>query len=283
MFRGKTTCKILKDIRKQIAANNDIAFITSECKYQGDCTGTCPKCEAELRYLEEELHKRRQLGKAVAITGISLGLAATFTSCGNADETRGEHPLKPASSAQTEQTASAKAQTSTRSQKSSRTASNDQEPVGSENPSCEKKCSSNGLDLGGDILFGEDAIEGDIPPIGLIDEVPERVIQREEDISFFFDKHPEFPGGREAMMDFISKEIKYPEIAKKNGIGGVVLVECVVEKDGSIQKARVMVSLFEDCDKEAIRVVQAMPKWKPAEKAGETVRCYYQVPVFFKL
>lgn len=52
MKRGKQTCRILKDIRRQIAEANDIEFITSECQYQGDCLGTCPKCEAEVRYLE---------------------------------------------------------------------------------------------------------------------------------------------------------------------------------------------------------------------------------------
>ena len=51
MVRGKQTCKILKEIRRQIAEANDIEFITSECQYQGDCLGTCPKCEAEVRYL----------------------------------------------------------------------------------------------------------------------------------------------------------------------------------------------------------------------------------------
>ena len=56
-MNGKSKCKILKDIRRQIAADNDIEFVTSECKYQGECTGTCPKCEAEVRYLEQELDK----------------------------------------------------------------------------------------------------------------------------------------------------------------------------------------------------------------------------------
>lgn len=52
MTRGKMTCRILKEIRRQIAEANDIEFVTSECRYQGDCAGTCPKCEAEVRYLE---------------------------------------------------------------------------------------------------------------------------------------------------------------------------------------------------------------------------------------
>lgn len=56
-MNGKSKCKILKQIRKQIAAENDITYVVSECKHQGDCLGTCPKCEAEVRYLEEELRK----------------------------------------------------------------------------------------------------------------------------------------------------------------------------------------------------------------------------------
>ena len=81
MTLGKKTCKILKEIRQQIADRNDIEYITSECHFQGECKGTCPKCEAELQYLENELSKRRQLGKAVAVAGISLGLLGTFPSC----------------------------------------------------------------------------------------------------------------------------------------------------------------------------------------------------------
>lgn len=71
MARGKQTCKILKEIRQQIAETNGIEFITSECRYKGDCLGTCPKCEAEVRYLEHELHARSLAGKAVSLAGIS--------------------------------------------------------------------------------------------------------------------------------------------------------------------------------------------------------------------
>ena len=77
MAKGKQTCKILKDIRKQIAAENDIEFVTSECTYKGDCLGTCPKCEAEVRYLERELEKRQRLGKAAMVAGLSVSLMAS--------------------------------------------------------------------------------------------------------------------------------------------------------------------------------------------------------------
>ena len=73
-MRGKNKCKILKEIRQKIADENDIPYVTRECSYQGECSGTCPKCEAELRYLERELEKRRAMGKAVAVAAIAASL-----------------------------------------------------------------------------------------------------------------------------------------------------------------------------------------------------------------
>ena len=78
---GKNKCKILKEIRRQIAADHDIAFVTEDCKYQGECTGTCPKCEAEVRYLEQELAKRQKAGKAVAVAGIAATILASTAGC----------------------------------------------------------------------------------------------------------------------------------------------------------------------------------------------------------
>ncbi|MEZ3591026.1 MAG: carboxypeptidase-like regulatory domain-containing protein [Muribaculaceae bacterium] len=79
MARGKQTCRILKEIRRQIAEANGIEFITSECRYRGDCLGTCPKCEAEVRYLEQQLRVRSLTGKAVALAGISAGALALLS------------------------------------------------------------------------------------------------------------------------------------------------------------------------------------------------------------
>lgn len=76
MARGKQTCKILKEIRRQIAEANGIEFVTSECRYKGDCLGTCPKCESEVRYLEQQLRARSLAGKAVALAGISAASLA---------------------------------------------------------------------------------------------------------------------------------------------------------------------------------------------------------------
>lgn len=97
MFKGKKRCKILKEIRRQIAENNDIEFVTSECKHKGDCLGTCPKCEAEVRYLERELEKRQKLGRTIAVAGLSVALMTSTTGCDElffTKETGGE-PMPP--------------------------------------------------------------------------------------------------------------------------------------------------------------------------------------------
>ena len=97
-MNGKSKCKILKEIRKQIAAENDITFVTSECRHKGDCTGTCPKCEAEVRYLEEQLRLRRSSGKAVALAGIAAAIMVTASGCDLTDilhPVTGGDPLPP--------------------------------------------------------------------------------------------------------------------------------------------------------------------------------------------
>ena len=80
-MRGKNKCKILKQIRRKIAEENDIPLITKECTYQGECSGTCPRCEAELRYLEQQLARRQALGKTVTVAALSVGLMTGAVGC----------------------------------------------------------------------------------------------------------------------------------------------------------------------------------------------------------
>ena len=76
MNKGKSTCKVLKEIRQKIANENGIRYAPKECHYKGECKGTCPACEAEVRYLEEELKRKRRNGFAIKLGGIAAGLCA---------------------------------------------------------------------------------------------------------------------------------------------------------------------------------------------------------------
>ena len=78
---GRAKCKILKEIRQKIADENDIPYVTRECTFQGNCSGTCPRCESELRYLERELEARARVGKKVAVTALCAGIAMGSTAC----------------------------------------------------------------------------------------------------------------------------------------------------------------------------------------------------------
>ena len=94
---------------------------------------------------------------------------------------------------------------------------------------------------------------------------------------------PSFPGGQAALMSFLSSNIKYPVVAQENGVQGRVIVGFVVERDGSITDVKVMRSVDPSLDREAQRVVRAMPRWKPGKQNGSAVRVKYTVPVVFRL
>ena len=97
------------------------------------------------------------------------------------------------------------------------------------------------------------------------------------------DELPSFPGGQGAMMEFLSKNIKYPIVAEENGIQGRVLVKIVIKKDGTIDSPKVIKSVDPSLDKEAIRVVKTMPKWIPGKQKGKPVYVSFTVPVTFRI
>lgn len=105
----------------------------------------------------------------------------------------------------------------------------------------------------------------------------------EQEIFEVVEKMPEFPGGQAALMQYLSKNIKYPTIAQENGTQGRVTVQFVVNADGSIVDAKVIRGVDPYLDKEALRVINSMPKWKPGMQRGKAVRVKYTVPVMFRL
>ena len=114
-------------------------------------------------------------------------------------------------------------------------------------------------------------------------ETEEEEEEEEAQVFFIVEDMPEFPGGELALRKYIANAIKYPVIAQENGIQGKVYVTFVVDKDGSISDARIARGVDPSLDKEALRVVNTLPKWKPGKQRGKPVRVSYTVPINFVL
>lgn len=121
----------------------------------------------------------------------------------------------------------------------------------------------------------------DVAPIVQAKEEKEEA--EEAQVFFIVEEMPEFPGGEAALRAFIAKSINYPVIAQENGIQGKVYVTFVVDKDGGISEAKIARGVDSSLDKEALRVVNSLPKWKPGKQRGKPVRVSYTVPISFVL
>lgn len=270
MTRGKSICNVLKTIRKQIADANEIKYEPCECHHQGECRGTCPACEAEVRYIERQLDIRRQLGRAVAIVGISAGLSA-LSGCGDkskkvdnvseeeSDLTVGKVMVEPAERLDGDVEYRSPVDT----------------VIIEKDPATIKKRTA---------PFKASAKE--LTGISEIIEEPEpSVVGRTENqlVGEIVEQMPMFPGGSEALFNYLSENITYPKECEDVCVQGRVVVSFVVEKDGSVTNAEVVKSVYQPLDEEALRVVKNMPKWIPGMLNGEPTRVKYSVPVTFRL
>ena len=126
-------------------------------------------------------------------------------------------------------------------------------------------------------------VDQDVP----IEEIVQVEVQEEEvveqEIFQIVEEMPAFPGGEAKLMEYVGKNIKYPQIARETGIQGRVFIGFVVEPDGSVSNVKLLRGIGGGCDEEAMRVVKSMPKWKPGKQRGKAVRVSYTLPVVFKL
>ena len=129
---------------------------------------------------------------------------------------------------------------------------------------------------GNDELNGKDI--ADLKEV--ITQAPEEV---KEQPYTMVEQMPQYPGGITELLKYIAKNLRYPVIAQENGIQGRVIVRFVVTATGTVEQVQVMRSLDPNCDKEAVRVVQSLPKWIPGKQNGRNVPVYYTVPITFKL
>ena len=281
--RGRNICNTLKAIRKQIADANEIEYSPEECHFKGECKGTCPKCEQDVRDLEHELHLRQMAGKAIKVAGIAAGLVA-MTACSDgkvqrisSDATKSELNIvkeevpKPGDR-QLEGDISFSDEAKyaeEENRKLGEIPSNPRMEITKERTSNDRKGTTSKKSKKGNTALMQSAVDTDSIENSNIFGVVEEM--------------PSFPGGQGALMQYLASNIKYPVVAQENGVQGRVIVSFVVERDGSISDVKVARSVDPSLDREAQRVVKSMPRWSPGKQNGSTVRVKYTVPVVFRL
>jgi protein TonB len=123
----------------------------------------------------------------------------------------------------------------------------------------------------------EDVVE-EAPPA-----VVEEVVEKPQEVFKVVEQMPQFPDGEAALFKFINDNIKYPAVARENGIEGKVFVKFIVEADGSVTNVEVVRDIGGGCGEEAMRVVKKFPKWNPGKQRGRPVRVFFNLPVQFRL
>ena len=247
MTLGKQICKTLKEIRLQVAKANDIPYAPTECRHKGDCAGTCPKCEQELKYIEHQLDLRRAMGKAVSLMGISMGVTA-LSSCSFFSI------FRPTAGA---------VERTPHGQADSVSKTSEIEPAS--NDSTQNSADGSGKREARSLVAKEDTTKAEL----VFGEIQEQ--------------QPAFRGGNKALMKFIEDNMQYSKEMAEICVQGRVVVSFMIERDGSITNAKVVRSLHPLFDKEALRIVGLMPKWIPGMVKGESVRVKYNLPIKFNL
>ena len=278
--KGHNICDTLKAIRKQIADANGIDYSPEECHFTGECKGTCPKCEQDVRDLEYELHLRQMAGKAIKVAGIAAGLVA-MTACSDgkvqrisSDATKSELNIvkeevpKPGDR-QLEGDISFSDEAKyaeEENRKLGEIPSNPRMEITKERTSNDRKGITSKKSKKGNTALMQSAVDTDsIENSKIFDNV---------------DEEASFPGGIAACMKYIADNFRYPNIQGDCSIQGKIVVSFIVNEDGNLNDIKVKKSVYSDLDKEAVRVVKSMPKWIPAKQNGKAVKSKYTLPVY---
>lgn len=211
MKHGKYICNTLKAIRLDIARANGIEYVPTKCSHDGECAGTCPACESEMRYLEREIARKRSMGKAALVAGLSLAVSSLTAIAGT--------------------------------------------PVSSE------------------------ALSSSHSTLSQVNDTT----HREEIFGDVSIQNPQFRGGERALMKYISDNVVYPPEAIKDSIQGKVILQFLVDPSGNVGDVKVVRSVHELLDAEAVRVVKTLPKFYPGRELGKAVSVWCTIPVTFKL
>ena len=211
MEHGKYICNALKAVRLDIARANGIEYTPKACDHQGECAGTCPACESEMRYLEWEIARKRSLGKAALVAGVSLALSSLSAMATSASPSE----------------------------------------VMMSNNSCQSQVCD--------------------------------TTQRAEIFGEIHETMPYFRGGERALMEYLASHVNYPPEAVKDSIQGRVIVQLLIERNGEVSEVKVVRSVHELLDNEAVRVCKSLPKFFPGCRGGKSTAMWLTLPISFKL
>ncbi len=211
MEHGKYICNALKAVRLDIARANGIEYTPKACDHQGECAGTCPACESEMRYLEWEIARKRSLGKAALVAGVSLALSSLSAMATSVSPSEVMMP----------------------------------------NNGCQSQVCD--------------------------------TTQRAEIFGEIHETMPYFRGGERALMEYLASHVNYPPEAVKDSIQGRVIVQLLIERNGEVSEVKVVRSVHELLDNEAVRVCKSLPKFFPGCRGGKSTAMWLTLPITFKL
>ena len=253
--KGHNICDTLKAIRKQIADANEIEYSPEECHFKGECKGTCPKCEQDVRYLEQELRLKQIAGKVIKVAGIAAGLVAMAACSDGKPQGNDKDTLTRLSTTLHEDSIDPTMYNG----EIDRT-----KPI--KNVTVKKFM----------------PLKDDSKPSKKNKRAKTAVVQSAiaTDSTNNSKMEASFPGGIAACMKYIADNFRYPNIQGDCSIQGKIVVSFIVNEDGNLNDIKVKKSVYSDLDQEAVRVVKSMPKWIPAKQNGKAVKSKYTLPVY---
>ena len=286
--RGRNICNTLKAIRKQIADANGIDYSPEECLFKGECRGTCPKCEQDVRDLEYELRLRAMAGKAIKVAGIAAGLVA-MTACSDGKPQRGipdtntegvvlvEEDSADISnlSGKVDGTRPVKRYTTTKFTPPEGNMKNGEVPNADTSTKVIRQRISKGKAKDTPTKNSMRNESATTQPVTGNDST------ESHKLAGVIEEMPVFPGGHEALMKYIVDNLRSPEGIEEGTVTGRVIVGFTVNEDGSISDVKVMRGDAPALNKEAVRVVESMPKSIPGKVMGKVAKAKYVLPINF--
>jgi hypothetical protein len=293
---GKNICHALKTIRKQVAEANGIDYTPAPCHFDGDCSGTCPACEAEVQYIESQLGRLRLAGKAVKVAGLALGLTMV-AGCNSSSGTPPSAADKPTAANETSPTSQPCPQPHANA------------PISATDEGAKPHAKHHYVRGNNGRVVKKGAAQADTTAIYMADSsgfaLPEvsvtstpakkiacyaggipyyqRIARNRNHVYLNPEISPRYKKGDVAMRQFIENNIRLTPTMSAACGQFLVKVACVVERNGRLSAMRVIQSVDSLYDAEAIRVLKKMPRWRPARMEGKRVRSLVVIGVPFVL